>query len=388
MIGRDDVGTVDDLHASATRFIGLDDFGDDDYRTGLGVLLDSYAGDAELTPFGNKVNRAFLRGALVARLLSESAWKQFPEHAEVPVSRPIFVTGLPRSGTTAVHRLLTADPGHQGLEMWLTEMPQPRPPRQTWEADPVFQRLQAAYEQHHVDHPEFMGVHHISADQVEECWQLLRQSAMSVSYECLGYLPRYSEWLREQDWTGAYRRHRRNLQLIGLNDRDRRWVLKNPSHLFALDALLEVYPDALVIQMHRAPSTIIGSVCSLNEQASAGWSEKFRGSVVGRSQLDLWARGARTFLADRRKHDQAQFCDVYYDDFVADPIGTVENIYRHFDMPFTERVRTEMTALHNESTAGAARPAHRYTLDDFGLTTEQVDAEFEPYLQTHFPDGQ
>lgn len=387
MIGRDDVGTIDDLHASATKVVGLDDFGDDDYRTGLAVLLESYEKDAELTPFGNKVNRAFLRGALIARLLSESAWKQHPEHADVPITRPVFVTGLPRSGTTAVHRLLTADPAHQGLEMWLTEMPQPRPPRDTWADNPVFQRLQAGYEKHHVEHPEFMGVHHISADQVEECWQLLRQSAMSISYECLGYLPRYSEWLREQDWTGAYRRHRHNLQLIGLNDRDRRWVLKNPSHLFALDALLAVYPDALVIQMHRAPSTIIASVCSLNEQASAGWSDKFRGPVVGRAQLDLWSRGARTFLADRRRHDQAQFCDVYYNDFVADPIGTVESIYRHFDLPFTEDTRTAMTALHSESASGAARPAHRYTLEDFGLTTEEVNAEFNPYLDVYFPGG-
>lgn len=387
MIGRDDVGTIDDLHASATKVVGLDDFGDDDYRTGLAVLLESYEKDAELTPFGNKVNRAFLRGALIARLLSESAWKQHPEHADVPITRPVFVTGLPRSGTTAVHRLLTADPAHQGLEMWLTEMPQPRPPREDWADNPVFQRLQAGYEKHHVEHPEFMGVHHISADQVEECWQLLRQSAMSISYECLGYLPRYSEWLREQDWTGAYRRHRHNLQLIGLNDRDRRWVLKNPSHLFALDALLAVYPDALVIQMHRAPSTIIASVCSLNEQASAGWSDKFRGPVVGRAQLDLWSRGARTFLTDRRRHDQAQFCDVYYNDFVADPIGTVESIYRHFDLPFTEDTRTAMTALHSESASGAARPAHRYTLEDFGLTTEEVNAEFNPYLDVYFPGG-
>ena len=113
----------------------------------------------------------------------------------------------------------------------------------------------------------------MAADQVEECWQLLRQSMRSISFECLAHLPGYSSWLRGQDWTGAYRRHRRNLQLIGLPDRDRRWVLKNPSHLFALDALLRVYPDALVIQTHRDPRTAIASVCSLAAQATAGWSD-------------------------------------------------------------------------------------------------------------------
>ncbi|MFC3964899.1 sulfotransferase family protein [Nocardia jiangsuensis] len=384
-MGRAEIGTIDDLHASATKVIGLEDFGADDYRAGLEVLLESYAADAELTPWGNKINRALLRGGLIARALSESAWQKYPEHARVPIERPIFVTGLPRSGTTAVHRLLTADPMHQGLEMWLTEMPQPRPPRETWAANPVYQGIAAGYEKHHVEHPEFMGVHHISADQVEECWQLLRQSAMSISYECLAYLPTYSDWLRGQDWTPAYRRHKKNLQLIGLPNAEQRWVLKNPSHLFALDALFAVYPDALVVQLHREPSTIIASVCSLNEKASEGWSEKFRGDVVGSTQLELWARGADTFRADRAKYDRGQFIDVRYDDFVADPIAAVRGIYRHFGIDLTPAAEQKMTALHNRSTSGAARPQHRYTLDDYGLTTEQVDERFAEYRAAHFP---
>jgi hypothetical protein len=377
---RENVGTVEDLHESATRFTGLDDFGTDDYREGLAVLLESYERDAGLTPFGRRVKRAFLRGALIARLLSEASWKQHPEHADVPVERPIFVTGLPRTGTTALHRLLTADPAHQGLEVWLTEVPQPRPPRSTWAENPVFQRIQAGYEQHRVEHPEFLGAHESSADQVEECWQVLRQSAKSISYECLAYLPTYSAWLSRQDWTDAYQRHRRNLQLIGLPDKDRRWVLKNPSHLFALDAVLAVYPDALVIQTHRAPRTIIASVCSLNEQASAEWSTAFHGSTVGQAQLELWARGAECFLDARPRYDAAQFYDVYYEDFVADPIGTVESIYRHFGLPLSSAARAGMTTLHRES---ASRPGHRYALEDFGLTAEQVDDRFARYLEAH-----
>ncbi|GDY29619.1 sulfotransferase family protein [Gandjariella thermophila] len=380
--GRDSVGTVDDLHASATRITGLDDFGTDHYRDGLAVLLESYARDAGLTPPGNKVKRAFLRGALVARLLSEAAWKQYPEHADVRIERPIFVTGLPRTGTTALHRLLAADPAHQGLEVWLTEVPQPRPPRESWADNPVFQRIQAGYEQHHVNHPEFMGVHHMSAEAVEECWQLLRQSMRSISYECLAHLPTYSAWLAGQDWAEAYRRHRRNLQLIGLPDADRRWVLKNPSHLFALDALFAVYPDALVIQTHRSPRTAIASVCSLAAQATEGWSETFRGAVIGRDQLELWARGLATFTEDRARLNPAQFFDVRYEDFVADPLGTVEAIYAYFGLPLTGEARHAMRALHAESTSGATRPAHRYRLADFGLTAEQVDERFADYLPT------
>jgi hypothetical protein len=374
--GRDSVGTVEDLHASASRLTGLDDFGDDDYREGLEVLLAAYARDAALTPEGNKATRALLRGALVARLFSELAWRQHPEYADVVIERPIFVTGLPRTGTTALHRLLTADPMHQGLELWLTDVPQPRPPRQTWEQNPVFAGIQEGYRRHHLARPEFMGLHYMSADQVEECWQLLRQSMRSISYECLAHLPTYSDWLRTQDWISAYRRHRRNLQLIGLPDAERRWVLKNPSHLFALDALLEVYPDALIIQTHREPRTAIASVCSLSAEASRGWSTTFHGEVVGRDQLELWARGLEQFVAARARHDPARFVDVNYEDFVADPIGTAESIYTRFGLPLTPAARAAMQELHAESTTGDRRPSHRYALADFGLTPADVDARF------------
>lgn len=374
--GRDNVGTVEDLHASASKITGLADFGNDDYLDGLEVLLAAYAGEAALTPMGNRVARAFLRGALVARLMSEAAWQRHPEHADVRIERPVFVTGLPRTGTTALHRLLTADPAHQGLEVWLTEMPQPRPPRDTWAENPFFQAVQSGYEKHHVEHPEFMGVHYMSADMVEECWQLLRQSMRSISFECLAHLPTYSTWLDAQDWRPAYRRHRRNLQLIGLPDAGRRWVLKNPSHLFALDALMEVYPDALVIQTHRSPRTSMASMCSLAAHASAGWSDVFTGAVIGRDQLALWSRGLERFSAERAEHDPAQFFDVDYDDFVRDPLGTVEAAYGHFGLPLDAAARTAMSRLHEESQSGAGRPAHRYTLSDFGLTGEEVDERF------------
>ena len=374
--GRADVGTVQDLHASAMKITGLSDFGAGEYREGLAVLLDSYERDAALTPFGNKVTRSMLRGALVARLVSEAAWKQYPQHADVAIERPIFVTGLPRTGTTALHRLLCSDPGHQGLEVWLSEMPQPRPPRETWDANPLYQHIKAGYEQHHIANPDFLGVHFISADSVEECWQLLRQSMHSVSFESLAHLPTYSAWLAEQDWTPAYLRHRRNLQLIGLNDVGRRWVLKNPSHLFALDALMTAYPDALVIQTHREPRTIIASSSSLSAHASAGQSTVFQGEVIGRDQLELWSRGASTFARDRGKYDPAQFLDVQYEDFATDPLATVAAVYRHFGLQQSEPAMLAARALHEQSVTERAGPGHRYSLADFGLTEHEVDERF------------
>jgi len=370
------VGSIEDLHAAASKVTGLTDFGPDDYTDGLAVLLESCGRDAGLTPAGGKAMRAMLRGALAARLFSEAAWQANPGYAQVRIDRPVFVTGLPRTGTTALHRLLAADPAHQGLAMWLAEVPQPRPPQETWPADPVYQYIQAACERHHAEHPEFMAVHYVAADQVEECWQLLRQSMRSISWECLAHLPTYSAWLAAQDWTEAYRRHRRNLQLIGLPEAGRRWVLKNPSHLFALDALLAVYPDALVIQTHRDPGTAIASVCSLAAQASAGWSTMFTGAVIGRDQLELWASGLERFTAMRARHDPAQFYDVSYDDLAADPVGTVEAAYAYFGLPFGGVAADAMRAYLTRGAAHRASSAHRYALGDFGLTAADVSARF------------
>ena len=112
--------------------------------------------------------------------MAQAGWKQYPHYADVRLERPIFVTGLPRTGTTALHRLLTADPSHQGLQMWLAEYPQPRPPRDTWDSNPIYRQIDAQFEAHHVEHPEFMGLHYMTAGEVEECWQLLRQSLHSV----------------------------------------------------------------------------------------------------------------------------------------------------------------------------------------------------------------
>jgi hypothetical protein len=161
-----------------------------------------------------------------------------------------------------------------------------------------------------------------------------------------------------------------------LPDAERRWVLKNPSHLFALDALLEVYPDAIVIQTHREPRTAIASVSSLTASATRGWSTTFQGDTLGRDQLELWARGLEEFVAARARHDPAQFMDVQYEEFVADPMGTAESVYTRFGLPLTDTAATAMRELHTASLSGRQRPSHRYQLGDVGLSADDVDARF------------
>lgn len=377
-MARTDVGTVEDLKASAVKAVGLDDFGtdDDNYAEALSVLLESYRREADFTEPGSKMSRFFLRNALVARLLSEASWKRFPEHAGVAVTAPIFVTGLPRTGTTALHRLLCGDPRHQGLELWLAEFPQPRPPRETWPQNPVFTEMQSRFARAHKENPDYTGLHYMTADEVEECWQLLRQSVHSVSYETLAHVPTYSRWLARQDWTRPYQRHRRNLQLIGLNEPEKRWVLKNPSHLFALDALFNAYPDALVIQCHRPAETIMASMCSLSQHTTAGWSNTFTGATLGADSLETWSRGLERFNTVRATLNPAQFCDVDYFELIADPIGTVENVYSHFGIEMTESARAAIQRTDDESRRGPRAPRHSYSLADYGLTEDQVRERF------------
>lgn len=374
---RADVGSFEDIAAAAVRTTGLSDFGGTDHEEGLQVLLDDLNSPiAGLTGIGNYQMRAQVKSALVGRLLSELGFAQNPSSAEVPVERPIFVVGLPRTGTTALHRLLAADPRHQGLELWLTEFPQPRPPRDTWTDNPVFAGLSAAYAEHRVSNPEFGGLHYIDAGSVEECWRILRQSGLSVGFESLAHVPTYSSWLAGQDWRSAYARHKRNLQLIGLHEPDRRWVLKNPSHLVALDAIMANYPDALVAQTHRDPVTSVASSCSLSSEATAGWSTTFIGETIGRAQLDLLSRSARVFAEARTAYDPAQFVDVDYRAFVADPVGTTRAVYDAFALEWTPETDAAVSAIDAESRQGDRRPSHHYDLADYGLTDDQVRSAF------------
>jgi hypothetical protein len=375
---RPDVGTYDDIVAAAVRTTGMTDMGGTGHEAGLRTLVeDLNSAEAGLTGLGNYFQRSEVKGALVGRLLTQARFNEHPEHADVPIERPIFVMGLPRTGTTALHRLLHADPTAQGLEMWITQFPQPRPPRETWESDPIFNAMQQAFSAHHVESPEFMGIHYMDATSVEECWRLLRQTGKSNSYESLANLPRYTDWLRGQDWTDAYARHKQNLQLIGLNDPEKRWVLKNPSHMTALDALMSVYPDALIVYTHRDPVTCIASSCSLSAETTAGHSTTYVGGVIGHTQLDLWSRAFHAFHDARPAYDQAQFVDVAFQDLVTDPIGVTRRVYDQFGLDWTPGVQSAIQEIDQESKQGKARPSHQYTLKDYGLTEDRVRVAFD-----------
>lgn len=368
----DKVGTVDELHTAASALTGLTDFGSAEYLEGLEVILAAYQEEAHLTPLGVHLAQDELRSILAARLFSEAGWRRHPEYAQVRIERPVFIVGMPRTGTTTLHRMLTVDPDHQGLELWLGNAPQPRPPRAAWAADPIFRHTQEGIDSFVEQNPGYLGIHNRKAGEVEECWLLTRQSMLSGYFELTGHVPSYSAWLAKQDWAEAYRRHRRNLQLIGLREPASRWVLKSSGHMLCLDALVETYPDALVIQTRRRPaSTVLGSACSMVSKIAAGRSTVFGGEAIGPALLDLAAHALQRYTADRARHDPARFYDVDFDEFTADPLAVVTDIYRLLGRDVTDEVRTAMSAVVAEDNR---LRSHRYDLADFGISAEQVDS--------------
>lgn len=368
--------SIEELHRAARAETGYDDFGGDEYLEGLRVAIDSFVRESDLTPQGWAIARKMLLNALTGRLISEAGFARYPEHAEVRIERPIFVCGLTRTGSTAVHRLLSADAAHQGLEMWLAEAPQPRPARADWARNRDFQRSDALYLARQAAEADLMKVHFMGAEEVEECWRVLQQTLLSISFPAVCHMPSYTQWLGRQDWTPTYQRFKKNLQLIGLNDQDRRWVLKSPSHVFAIDEIMRVFPDALIVRTFRDPLTAMASTFSLCEQGAHGMSYAFDRPTIGRSQLELWSRGNANFQRARKRYSQDQFLDVDYRDFVADPIATVEHIYASFDMPFGREVRAAVQESYEGSLADHRRPVHRYSLEDFGVSAAEIEAKF------------
>jgi hypothetical protein len=371
------------LHEAARAATGLADFGGDDYREGLRVLLRSWDEEADLSAIGRASSWELARAALVARLRSQDGWRRRPDCLRLPIRRPLFVIALPRTGSTALHRLLACDPQVQGLDLWLTVAPKPRPPRAEWPRDPDFAELDAALRAQFESQPGLRAIHEMDAGAPDECWRLNNQCFASTSFECLARVPSYSRWWSKFDMRPVYRRHRDQLRLLGANDPDKRWLLKDASHLFAVDAILEAYPDACIVQSHRDPARVIPSVCSLNRAFRVGTDRAFDARGHGADQLEFWARGVERALAVRRASDPKQFFDLDFRDIDADPFGAVQRIYAHFGLELAPEASRAMRRHCAENPRGK-HGTHAYTTEEFGLEAGRIRERFSTYLDA-FP---
>jgi len=374
------------FHESASQARGLEDFGADDYSEALSVLCRSLDDDAKLTPTGRFAVEAMITDSLQARLLCEEGWRRHPEAAEARVERPLVVTGLPRTGTTALHHLMAQDSAVQSLEHWIQRSPKPRPPRSFWDADPDFaaaaERVQMMFERS----PEMRAIHEIEADLPDECWNLFAQNFVHSGYEAHADVSRYAAWWAECDMTPVYRRHLRNVQLIGHREPERRWLFKDATHLFHPEALFAVYPDARIVQTHRDPVQSMASVCSLCWSARSSITDDPDPLAFGRSTLALWERSVYRMMDVREGRDPAMFYDVPFDQFVTDPFGTIQSIYTYFDLPYTGDADRAIRRFRDQNPKDK-HGKHAYTLEQWGLDADEIRERFARYTTAYADAG-
>ena len=368
----------------ATRQTGLADFGDEGFRTGLGILLESYEADAGLNTIGRLAARADVLRILKTRLRLEDDRKRFPEIAHEAIVKPIFITGLPRSGTTLLHNLLAQDPDSRVPLTWEVMFPTPPPAHDTHDRDPRIAEAGASLAWLDCLAPGFRRIHPVDAGLAQECIEITTYAFESPRFHTTHNAVAYQTWLAGCDQRAAYAYHRRVLQQLQCRFPARRWVLKAPSHLFALEALVETYPDACIIQTHRDPLEVLPSTASLTAALRRAFSNTVDLAEIGTEVVQRWAEGLRRAAEFRTTHTlRTPACDVWYADLLCDPIAEVQRIYRHFDLELTAPLEAAMRRYL------AANPQHKhgthdYALNEFGLAPNQVKSQFHAYYDRMF----
>jgi hypothetical protein len=368
------------LLETACRETGLEDFGGDEFREPLRLVLHCLETEARLTLIGRLVARHDLLGLLTNRLRLAEDRKRHPGIANQRITRPFFIIGLPRTGTTLLHHLISQDPASRAPQAWEVMAPSPPPEEARYETDPRIDDAERKLRWLDWLAPDFKAIHPLGARLAIECIAILSHSFLSSRFHTTYRVPSYQAWLKKQDMRPAYAYHRRFLEHLQWRTRGDRWVLKAPAHFYALDALLAIYPDALVVQTHRDPLTVLGSVASLTLSLQSAFAEPLDLTEIGREVVQSWTEGLARAMRVRRAGPAKSFFDVRYHELLGDPIGTVRQIYGHFGLTLTAEAERRMSshlADHPQHKYGR----HAYDLKAFGLDSTSLDQHFRPYRE-------
>ena len=366
-----------DLIDTAKRRCGLDDFGEGDFFEALSRLLGACQDEARLNLIGKIALKTDVLEILCARLQMEHDRQLYPDINHQEIREPLFIVGLPRSGTSVLHRLLGADPEHRSPLMW--EVRSPSPPTR----DDEKRRIQRATQNCNFFNwlvPTFRYAHTVGAEVPQECVSLMTPTFLSDQFDAMYYVPSYRSWFFRQDLRPAYQYHRRFLQHLQFRRSARRWILKAPTHMFALPALLPVYPDALFVQTHRTPVDSIASVSSLVTILRSAFSDAVDRFIVCREAIDYWSETMAKFLRERDRLGNNRICDIQYDEIRREPIRAVRRIYEYFGWSLSHEAERRMRVLL-ASQAKRQSANHRYDLSEFGSSAEEVLRKFGPYCQ-------
>ncbi len=376
---------LDQLHETVTAETDCSDFGPSDYLTGLQVLLQSMDYDPRFHAVGRELAWRGVIDALSSRARAVASLVANPGYRDTPLTAPIVITGVPRTGTTALHRLMAIDPRLQGLQTWLLNTPMPRPPRESWESHEAFQRTVARIEARTAAAPDRKAAHQSAAEGVEECCMILMQSFTSNIWNCMGWSSAtYDAWWQSQSEAAAYGHLRSCVQLIGMNDPGQRWLLKNPGHIEHLDQIFAVFPDAKVIQTHRDPAKAVPSLVALLARLHPVYEDgryDQRQRTMMRREAHKWANAAAKAEAVKAAHP-GQSLDVVHAEFHADPMGVLEQVYAFIGLEIGDDLRTAFTQRIIDKPE-LQHGVHRYDITDYGMTEDEVHEVFGDYLQRY-----
>ena len=367
------------LLEAARKKTGLVDWGDEAFREPLDVYLKAVRESANFHPMGQKVLARIFHRLLSNRLLVRKDLADHPEILDVPLRRPLYVIGLPRTGTTLLHNLLACDPAARSIKLWQGLYPSPPPTVETINSDPriaAARKLVATFDRLA---PNLAKAHALNPTGPEECLWLLEHSFVDFIHELRAYVPAYSDWLiaHENDlW--PYQEYIKMLKLLAWKTSGDHWVLKAPRHLMSLRVLLEVVPDARIVQTHRNPNEVLPSLCSLCEIDRAIFTESPNRNIIGDHWFKRLRDGFLSAIEVRSSDNPDRYFDVDYRQLVADPIEVVRKIHSHHCYPFTPEFEKAMHVWLADNRQHKHGP-HRYRLDDYGLTPSQVDAGFAEY---------
>jgi hypothetical protein len=374
--------TPEEVIAAASERTGLTAYGDAAVLEGLQLLLDCYESEARFTERGWEMAHEELVRNMALRMKVEGWLADHPELLQRPVEKPLFVFGLPRTGTTLAINLLHADPGRRSFLRWEAYEPVPPPKPNELHAGPRYEAMQAQSEAALVHVPHIAAIHFENADSPTECQFLMTPSFCAQVYEAQADIPSYRHWLlHEADYGPAFAFHKRMLQLLQAHTGGH-WTLKNPWHPLFLDALTEVYPDAKLVMTHRDPADVLGSCCSLIKNVRAMYSDDVDLEGIGESFANTFEVMVERADAFKEKHGEDAIHDVQYADVMRDPIGEVERIYAYSGEEMTDEARAAMDKYMADNPKGK-HGKHEYSLEEYGLSREGVHERFAGYIERY-----
>ena len=374
---------VDDLLAAARAKTGLSDFGDDWFVEPLGVLVGSLNDEAQLSEIGHSMTQRRLTALLVDRLRLRALQAEHPEVLEEQVNVAAEICGLPRTGSTLLHRLLAASPQLTSTASWETSYPLPFP-NEPADAPERKRRAKEKMDAFLALSPEFAQIHTVSWEAPEEDVILVDRSFASMSFDSFYWVPSYGVWLRGFDQSKAYGELREWLQVLQWQDPTRAgkpWVLKSPHHLTAATTVLDAFEDCKIVMTHRSPVQAVPSYASMVATMAAQYSDAADPQAIG----PYWSARFRETLsafATVREARPDRFVDVHFKAMLSDPLAEVRRVLEAIGL--TPGPADEAAwAAYLEQNRAERHGSHAYTAEDFGLSDEQLARDFAPYTEVY-----